>query len=630
VVTDEAGEPAGGVFITTSPGGYEATTDAAGAFEIGWLLPGELSVVAAAAGWSVAQSEGVQVIAGETAHLVVSLVRADPSTGALTVRVDGPDGEPLEDASVVTSLGGEATTDAAGEARLFDLGGQTVSLRIEGEIDGDHALWGRSVSDLQIPDGGGAQVHVQLSGRPGPDAVFTGDALCSFCHAETVVRHQDSPHGRALSDGPSAALGALFDAGIEVDLGGPVARLTGSADSPSVTLVDAGGIDERTHAVAGWLGDAEDLTVPWAEIDGAAFPLPIGWVPADPDQIAAGYAESALVPFETDRFFSSDGAFSAAKGAGPPASRSAEASCFPCHVSGFELTAQADGGAELVATNTDGARWDQGWVGCERCHGPGSQHAEAASDSRRPFLITQPQNLDVDRGNEVCGQCHAATVGSQSGLPFPDGDYLPGERLDGYAVSTPDLWASGAAAAPAQQLDELNLSPHGPDSTYPMRCFDCHDSHSSGEAALRVDHEDNSLCADCHAGLSFGSDQATRQHDPHEDYDPTGETATGRCTRCHMPSTSARLAFDARSGGGQLASHLFETLPPQDTVDAFDAAGATELEVGEFPAHGCGECHAWSAWLYAQRGDLFPGPSGAATLRQTHVEHQSAFEGMFP
>ena len=153
---------------------------------------------------------------------------------------------------------------------------------------------------------------------------------------------------------------------------------------------------------------------------------------------------------------------------------------------------------------------------------------------------------------------------------------------------------------------------------------------------LRLDPRDNSICASCHQALTFGGEAATMEdhpnhnaYPPHNGYDPAGETEMGRCTGCHMPGTAARLEWGARSGAGDRSSHLFTVRPPQETVDIFDALGADTLELGEFPAHSCLECHAWNAWRAETGGGDFGGPSGDPTEKLTHERLQIAYEGKF-
>ncbi len=69
-------------------------------------------------------------------------------------------------------------------------------------------------------------------------------------------------------------------------------------------------------------------------------------------------------------------------------------------------------------------------------------------------------------------------------------------------------------------------------------------------------------------------------------------------------------------------------LPPAETVAVFGADST--LPLGSFPAHACGDCHAWNSWRFGLSGVAFPGPDGDPTLRASHEAHQVAFEGIYP
>ena len=92
------------------------------------------------------------------------------------------------------------------------------------------------------------------------------------------------------------------------------------------------------------------------------------------------------------------------------------------------------------------------------------------------------------------------------------------------------------------------------------------------------------------------------------------------------------LGWDPETGGGTIADHGFAPVPPQDSVDAFDAAGVTELDVGRFPPNSCVICHQRGAWIKEEYyGDPtgYIGPGGDPTQRLTHTNLQLYYESMF-
>lgn len=625
-VTDGSGSPVAGAWLTTLPRGYEATSDADGSFVIDRLPADSYQVVAAADGLLSDTSDTVTVAAGETASLDLSLATPAPG-GTLSVRLIGPDDAPLAAASVQTSAGLSGTTDADGLVVLEGAAGAGLTVT----LGQDARTWPRVVGGLEISDAGGEQLAFQLSGRPPDGAGYLGTSYCMACHPDAAEDHGGTLHADALSESLPDEILERFQAGETVDLGsGAVALLEDDGGDPLVTLIDASGTAD-SYVVEGLIGSAMAAGVPWVEDGDQAWPLPLAWVAEDPER-GPDYPDGAArwEPYQVDRWLDADGD----RVALDPA-RSAEAACLPCHATGFELALRDDGGVDMSATS-GGGRWTDTGVQCERCHGPGADHFEA-DDADRPFTITSPELLGRDRSNDACGQCHSNTLAHESGLPYPftgDASFQPGMDLDDFAGSNAQRWDNGTSAYGRQQLDDLQLSPHG-DATLGMVCLDCHAPHGEGGYPHqgRLNPDDNSLCLSCHLDRTFGGDasQINAEHVDHPRYDPVSDHQTGRCATCHMPATAATVAFSELSGAGDVSSHLYTVVPPQETVDAFDAAGATSLDVGSFPIHSCAECHAYGQWWWdSVTSTGFPGPVGDPTLRQTHVEYQEAYEEKYP
>ncbi len=622
-VVDADGAPLADAHLVTVPRGHEASTDVSGAFLLDWLPPGEYRLVVSAAGYEPVEQGSWVIEAGEATVVELSLEPAG-AAGVVTVTATGPDGAPLVGALVSASTGASATSDAAGVARLDGVAGEAIGLWIE---DSEGALWPRSLLDVSIPAGGGLQWQAQLSGRPPADASYVGSTLCGFCHSEPAAAQAAGPHAQAHVQQPSQALLDLFTTGAELDLGGATATLWLDGDQPVVTLLDSRG-DAVTFTVESYLGDPERSTVPVVRVDEQSFPLPLAWRAGLAARSTYPDSAAALAPFERERWFGEDGSF-AFGGAGPEPRLSADASCLPCHSAGYSLTIRDDGGVDLAYASSSG-RYDG--VGCEACHGPGGGH----TSSTDPAAITAPARLDAARADEACGQCHSRTQGNDSGLPHPHaepGRFMPGHTLADFAASVADHWPSGAAAVGRMQLDEHRLSLHG-DAGSGLRCLDCHQVHGALEPApalLRGSVDDNALCDACHlAGTFGGSHDAVLAHAAHLLYLPEGAQEGGRCVGCHMPPTASDGWWSEQSGAGDRTSHRFTALSPADTLALFDAAGASELELGAFPPHACSDCHAWNAWYWQGFGWDFAGPHGDPRLASTHEAFQASWEELYP
>jgi predicted CXXCH cytochrome family protein len=165
-------------------------------------------------------------------------------------------------------------------------------------------------------------------------------------------------------------------------------------------------------------------------------------------------------------------------------------------------------------------------IDCQRCHGPGSAHVEAAGRKapaetiRR--AIVNPARLTRERQLDVCMQCHLESTSRP--LPnvvarFEHGpfDYRPGERLTDYF-----LFFDRAPSVAADERFEIahaayRLRKSKCFQASPMTCTTCHNPHDAPraeQAAARYD----AACRKCHAGAHA-----------------TDARAGVDCAPCHMP-----------------------------------------------------------------------------------------------
>jgi predicted CXXCH cytochrome family protein len=219
--------------------------------------------------------------------------------------------------------------------------------------------------------------------------------------------------------------------------------------------------------------------------------------------------------------------------------------CDGCHSVGFNID-----------DNTV-AEWN---VGCERCHGAGSAHADHPTRNN----IVNPGRMDYVRANDTCIQCHS------QGQPLANP--IKGKYYDwpvGYDVSK-NLWDFW-------KLEEHELGKqtftHFPDGTAHknrmqgndfvqslmyergVTCFSCHDPHgTSNEAMLREPAKD--ICGACHGPNSQnGPHAATLEAHTHHKADSPGS----QCVACHMPAIEQTIA------DVNVSSHTFHFVTPAQT-----------------------------------------------------------------
>jgi predicted CXXCH cytochrome family protein len=182
-------------------------------------------------------------------------------------------------------------------------------------------------------------------------------------------------------------------------------------------------------------------------------------------------------------------------------------------------------------------------VGCERCHGPGSEHAEHPSRGN----ILNPSRMDYVQANDTCIQCHSQgrpltspiegkyydwPVGFRAGLQLGDFWQLE-ERTLGTASFT--HFAEGTAHKNRMQgNDFVNSVMYRRGIT----CFSCHDVHGTDNYAQLRKPADK-LCLDCHAPLSLnGPRTATLEEHTHHKAGSPGS----QCVACHMPKIETTIA----------------------------------------------------------------------------------------
>lgn len=174
-------------------------------------------------------------------------------------------------------------------------------------------------------------------------------------------------------------------------------------------------------------------------------------------------------------------ASSAFAGYGASGRGAIDQSCGECHATGWQALAD-NGGQHQDGLSGMLGTWLEAGVGCEACHGPGSEHVASPTS----------YNIGVDRTAEACGRCHSRD---------------PQHRV---------LVENGLVRDQAQ-YEQWYYSRHGIDTVH---CASCHDPHAStvhdatatGSGVIRV-------CTDCHLSGHAVS----------------GSMASLDCVDCHMP-----------------------------------------------------------------------------------------------
>ncbi len=166
--------------------------------------------------------------------------------------------------------------------------------------------------------------------------------------------------------------------------------------------------------------------------------------------------------------------------------------CDGCHSVGYDIhTKQV-------------AEWN---VGCERCHGPGSEHVAHPTRTN----IINPAHMDYVAASDTCIQCHSQgqplsnpiegkyydwPVGYHVGLKLQDF-----WKLEAHTIGEPAnfyYFPDGTAHKNRMQGNDFVQSVM---YRRGVTCFDCHDVHGTGNYA-QLRKPPDQLCLDCHGPSS--------------------------------------------------------------------------------------------------------------------------------
>jgi predicted CXXCH cytochrome family protein len=199
-------------------------------------------------------------------------------------------------------------------------------------------------------------------------------------------------------------------------------------------------------------------------------------------------------------------------------------------------------------------------VGCERCHGPGGEHAANPT----PLNIINPAKLDYVRATDTCIQCHSQgqplknpiegqyydwPVGFHQGLNLKDFWKLEEHKL---GETTFTHFAEGTGHKNRMQGNDFVQSlmyKRG------VTCFSCHDVHGTANNADLIKPA-GQLCFNCHGPSSPNGPHApTIEAHTHHKNGSTGSD----CVSCHMPKIEQTIADI------NVRSHTFNFITPEMT-----------------------------------------------------------------
>ncbi len=293
----------------------------------------------------------------------------------------------------------------------------------------------------------------------------------------------------------------------------------------------------------------------------------------------------------------------------PATSKSFDINCASCHFNGYQVTqnvttdefsatAVADPNGSL---NPISGAFEEMNIGCENCHGPGSEHISVGGHGA---AIVTPQNLPVERASMLCGQCHSRPQGNNSFGTHTDqpldinnemlhagssrADFLANNTNIDDALSK-KMWGDGLhSKAHHQQYTDFIQSKMYRNGSELKTCTDCHDIHAPGTDRHQLSGtSDNSLCVSCHAAKSDVSVHMV---------DKLGASASNmgsiKCIDCHFTKTSKSGAGETEGEAGTSGKIYYQNDISSHLLDVPRLADIANTGSMPIPyTNTCGDCH---------------------------------------
>ncbi|MGH9608005.1 MAG: tetratricopeptide repeat protein [Terracidiphilus sp.] len=166
-------------------------------------------------------------------------------------------------------------------------------------------------------------------------------------------------------------------------------------------------------------------------------------------------------------------------------------------------------------------------IDCQRCHGPGRAHVEAASSSSASeelvrSSIVNPARLPRDRQLEVCMECHLQTSfkepNEERAFDRSIYSYRPGHPMEDFRLY---FAPAGYENDDNFEIDHaaFRLRKSACFRNSQMTCLTCHDPHNIPRGAAAVAHY-TKICLGCHQGVRH----------------TVALPPTSTCLTCHMPT----------------------------------------------------------------------------------------------
>lgn len=337
------------------------------------------------------------------------------------------------------------------------------------------SLWRLLVPALLLSACDTGQKHA-LEERPRAAASWVGNQACASCHSTLYAEYLQTGMGRSFSRPDPAALAPLVASAQPVhDPNSGFTYTIAIVDSRVVireTRRDNGRVVHDLQRPATYQVGSGNHTISFIEArNGYLYEMPLTWY--------SGKRLWHLSPGYEEHNFRFD--------------RPINGTCLNCHTAPSAPTPQTE-------NHFAGVRLG---IGCENCHGPGSEHVRLAregmlSEAQMRKTIVNPAWLSRDLQMDVCQRCHleGLSIWHDGVAPHQVEVGKPLAAFKAVFVSSTSHESEDDFAI-AAQADRLRKSACFQQSD--MTCTTCHDPHRS--PALSGRDAFNQTCASCHGAL---------------------------------------------------------------------------------------------------------------------------------
>lgn len=339
---------------------------------------------------------------------------------------------------------------------------------------------------------------------------FVGDRVCAECHAGLVETFHSHPMGRSLAPVAEAEPIERFDSAANLPFEAQGFRYEVRREGGRVwhvqTRLDALGAPVVSVAaeVAYSVGSGQQGRSYLIDRDGALFMSPLTWYPrAGRWDLSPGYEVN------NSHF-----------------ARPVTSQCLFCHC---QFAAEFPHSVHRF----EQPPFQGHAIGCERCHGPGAEHANHHERAvTGPDPIVNPGRLRPRLRDAVCEQCHLSGLLRVTRRGHGTFDFRPGTPLEDYLTVFVPVTQKSDDVQFVGHVEQMHASRCFTASDGRMGCTSCHDPHRTWPASERT-AEYRRRCLSCHDEAPCRLATAERR------------ARNDDCVGCHMPRQETEIRHAA-------------------------------------------------------------------------------------